>query len=613
MPRPKNYSLNTKITLSFIALGFILLAILFIQIIPSMIEEQKEHKKHQMEHMISLTQNQLKFAIQLLINASKAKEASLMNKINDEIFPFVNRLKIDSNNTKSLLEEISLKTQCKSYLLENNKNAYKNNIDDLSKNKINQLEDKKLFYYTKSQKHMCPKKTKSILFGHPINNEKKIVLECSPQKFKNAHDDLEEKIKDDLQKSFKLTYEDHKGKINLIWINTAHPLYKSQPLYHLNDKEYNEKYCLSRMSSASLPQTGELTAQQIIEASNKKPLRHEIFKDEKRFEKKVAFTWVKTLHAKGDRQLVFITTVYEEDFNKHLNEPLLKIMPAAVFALITAILLGLILFRRMFKSINILTHTVKEVNSGNRTIRNDLRGDDDIAMLAKSFDTMLDTIEENILGLDQQVAQKTKQLQNSLEEKETLLKEIHHRVKNNLAMTINLIKLQKSKINDDRTKTLLTDIQERIFTMELLHRKLYESNDLNSISMKKYIKELSDDLNKTYGVNQDIKIDCDIADINTHIEYALPCGLIITECLTNSFKYAFENEEGNIYIKLNKKEDVYSLIIGDDGIGLPKEIDINKVKTLGLRLITSIVKGQLLGSLDYVYDKGSKFYIEFKE
>ena len=610
MTKLKLHSFNKKITFSFIILGFILLGILFIQIIPNMQEEQRVYKKHQMEHMIVLTKNQLQFAIELLKNERKNRVNKIRQKLDNEIKPFVHLLNNTENKQETLLK-LQKQTQCDAFILNGlNQTLYKTEINDLSAEKKENIQNE-LVFFSKKQKHMCPKSVTRIMYWQPLSNTKKLLIDCDPKLFRSNHYELEARIKDDLQKSFKLTSSDHKGKINLIWINAQHTFFETQPLYHFNDKYYNDKYCLSKMSSASYPQTGYLTAKQIIDAANKEPIQHKINSKEKPTVFKDALTWVSSLKVSGDKELFFLITVYEEDFNKHLNEPFLKVLPAAVFALIIAILLGIIIFKRLFRSINILNTTVKEVNLGNKSARNNLYGDDDIAVLAQAFDNMLDTVEKNIQGLDKQVELKTQQLQHSLNEKETLLKEIHHRVKNNLAMTINLIKLQKSKVKDEQTKTILVDIQERIFTMELLHRKLYESKDLNSIPLKKYIIELVEDLNRTYGSNQHIKINTQIDDVCMNIEYALPCGLIITECLTNSFKYAFDNGEGKIDIILQDKNNGCLLIIADSGIGLPLGFDIHRCKSLGLRLITSIVKGQLQGNIDYTYEEGSKFAIAF--
>lgn len=590
MSLPQTYSLNTKITLSFTALGLFLLLILFVQIIPNMKMEQQESKKNQIEHMITVTNEQLKLAVELLIHSRESKH----NKIETEINQIIYDNKFDTYK------------KCEFYSKDE---AFKS----LNKNELNSLSNMHLSFYTGEEEHMCPKTTKSILYSKILDNGKEIIAKCNPSFFENKYSNLEEDIKNNLQKSFELTEKDHKGKINLIWINTESENYANLPLYEKEDKTYNMKYCLSKMSSSSIPQTGRLTAKEIVEASDSSPIYH-LINSKENIEKfdKPAYTWVKTLSNTSGKRLFFLTTIYEEDFNREFNSPLLKVLPATILSFLIVIALGFFLFKKLFKSINVLTTTAKKVNDGNIHLRSNIKGTDDISILAKTFDSMLDSIEKNINQLDKKVEIKTKELRTSLEEKEILLKEIHHRVKNNLAMTINLIKLQKSKIDDEKTKNSLTDIQERIFTMELLHRKLYESKDLNFISFNRYVLELLEDLDGTYGKNKKIKINSDIDDINMNIEYALPCGLIITECIINAYKYAFLNKQGNINISFKIIKNECTLIIGDDGEGLPNGIDINKSKSLGLKLVSTIVRGQLFGEFSHENRDGAIFKISFK-
>ena len=594
MSFPKQYSFNTKVLISFILLGFILLAILFVQIIPNMQEEQKKVKKNQIEHMISLTNEQLKLAVQLLLHSRNSK----INSITSEIDSLLDKYQIEYKTTNEILRNLNAKESCSFYSKEEA-------LNKISKRELSFFKKQKLIFYHKEQKHMCPKQVESFFYNTQLENGKDIYVMCKPIVFESKHISLESKIKKDLQNSFKLTRKDHKGKINLIWINKKHKGFEKEPLFNTKDKPFNEKYCLSKMSSLLIPQTGTLSGKQIIEASNKEPIFHIL-------DGKNAYTWVKTINVELDNDLYFLTTIFEEDINKHLTSSLLKVFPPAVLSLVLAIVLGFFIFKKLFKSINILTNTVKQINEGKIDLRSGLKGDDDIALLGKSFDKMLDSLEENIKTLDNKVEAKTKELSESLSEKEVLLKEVHHRVKNNLAMTINLIKLQKKKLDDEKTKEALVDIQERIFTMELLHRKLYESKDLSSISFKKYVSELCEDLHNTYNNNEKIKLQVDIDDSQMSIDFALPCGLIITECLINAYKYAFESSSGLIYVEFRKKQNHCTLKIKDNGIGLPKNININKTKSLGLRLVSSIVKGQLLGSFNYVYDEGAKFLICFE-
>lgn len=206
-----------------------------------------------------------------------------------------------------------------------------------------------------------------------------------------------------------------------------------------------------------------------------------------------------------------------------------------------------------------------------------------------------------------------KQLSKSLEEKEILLKEVHHRVKNNLALTISLIELQEEEIKDIKTKKTLNEIQERIFTMELLHRKLYESEDLNKISFKDYIEDLINSIKISYDKGDEILINPQIEDIFLTIENAMPYGLILNELITNAFKYAFLDVfNPTIYIKITKTNNILTLIIKDNGKGLKKDYKSLFDKTLGLKLVNNIVKLQLQGEITYSFENGAKFLIEGK-
>ncbi|WP_330848607.1 sensor histidine kinase [Aliarcobacter butzleri] len=265
----------------------------------------------------------------------------------------------------------------------------------------------------------------------------------------------------------------------------------------------------------------------------------------------------------------------------------------------------------MINNINTLTKTAIKVNKGEKNIRSNVKGDDDIGILGESFDSMLDIFENNIKILDEKVEEKTKEITKSLEEKEILLKEIHHRVKNNLALTISLIELQEEEIEDEKTKKVLVDIQERIYTMELLHRKLYESTNLNKIPFKSYTLDLIKTISKTYDKDEKVKIETSIENIDLNIETAMPYGIILNELITNCFKYAFKNQdEPKLEITISKKNnEEISLILKDNGKGLSKDFSKLCNETLGLRLINMIVNFQLMGKVIYEFDNGAKFTI----
>ncbi|MBU3015824.1 hypothetical protein KO488_13735 [Poseidonibacter lekithochrous] len=137
----------------------------------------------------------------------------------------------------------------------------------------------------------------SILYSKDIDDiHETVVIECKPNVFKNKHINLEEDIKNDLQKSFELSNKDHRGKINLIWVNSDYEKFANKPLYNINDNAYNDKYCLSKMSSSNYPQTGLLSAKEIIEIADKEPIYHLVnSKENLKDFVNPAFTWVKSI------------------------------------------------------------------------------------------------------------------------------------------------------------------------------------------------------------------------------------------------------------------------------------------------------------------------------
>ncbi|MBF0519031.1 MAG: response regulator [Nitrospirae bacterium] len=204
----------------------------------------------------------------------------------------------------------------------------------------------------------------------------------------------------------------------------------------------------------------------------------------------------------------------------------------------------------------------------------------------------------------------------SLREKEVLLKEIHHRVKNNLQIVSSLLDLQSKYINNSELLDMFKDSQNRLKTMALIHEKLYQSEDLSIINFSRYIPSLLNHLYQSYNLSTSaISLDTDIEDISIGVDTAVPCGLIINELVSNSLKYAFKNgRDGLLSVYLKRDyDDYFSLTISDNGEGLPDEFDIKNVKSLGLRLVNALVVDQLEGSIDYEGNGGAKYLIKFKE
>lgn len=204
------------------------------------------------------------------------------------------------------------------------------------------------------------------------------------------------------------------------------------------------------------------------------------------------------------------------------------------------------------------------------------------------------------------------QLLKVIEEKEMLLREIHHRVKNNMQIISSLLHLESSHVFDKRDVDLFMTVQDRVKSMSLIHGNLYESDDLSSIKFKDYIESLTSQLSATHAANSNVKLVLDIMDISLNMETAIPLGLIINELVTNSLKYAFPDSKGEITIFIHSKGEEIQVIIKDNGTGLPKDFDIKKPKNLGLQLVNSLVE-QLEGTIKLNKSQGAEFIIKIKE
>lgn len=183
-----------------------------------------------------------------------------------------------------------------------------------------------------------------------------------------------------------------------------------------------------------------------------------------------------------------------------------------------------------------------------------------------------------------------KQLSSSLKEKNVLLQEIHHRVKNNLAVISGLIQLQIFETEDETVKSTLRESENRIQTMALIHEKLYRSQDLSQISCDSYIGELVDVMRKTIDIRQDVEVIKNITDVKLTITQAVPFALLVNEVVTNAFKHAFsEQDEGLIEINISENDDIVHLRIEDNGIGLPEDFTNVRSESLGMNLIRNFI------------------------
>jgi PAS domain S-box-containing protein len=205
------------------------------------------------------------------------------------------------------------------------------------------------------------------------------------------------------------------------------------------------------------------------------------------------------------------------------------------------------------------------------------------------------------------------QIKASLIEKELLLKEIHHRVKNNMQVISSLLELQSGFVMDKTDALMFQESQQRINSMSLVYNKLYQSRDLANISFAEYVNSLVANLMESYSLNEDrITARINIREIEIEIDLAIPCGLIINEAITNSLKYAFpDNRQGNIWIDIQQKGKQITMVLGDNGIGIPSNIDFINTKTLGMTLIQMLVIQQLGGKIELKRDCGTEYIIRF--
>jgi PAS domain S-box-containing protein len=216
-------------------------------------------------------------------------------------------------------------------------------------------------------------------------------------------------------------------------------------------------------------------------------------------------------------------------------------------------------------------------------------------------------------GVLQDVTERKKSeemLNASLQEKELLLKEIHHRVKNNMQIITSLLNLQKAFTKNKETWDILNECQNRVLSMALVHEKLYQTKDLARIDIGAYLRDLTAYLFRSYGVSS-INRKVDSNDVFLNIDTAIPCGLIVHELVSNAIKYAFtDGREGTIAVQLQSEKDRFVLSVEDDGIGFPREIDYREVSSLGLKLVNTLA-AQLDGEVEMKSGQGTRFSIVF--
>ncbi len=304
--------------------------------------------------------------------------------------------------------------------------------------------------------------------------------------------------------------------------------------------------------------------------------------------------------------------------------------------------LGVFLISKIFtRPLSKIVWAVNKITDGDLTQRVEIKSNDEVGFLSRSFNDMVEKIASTNKKMDtinkeleNRVKDRTRELEGtlkslqkeniqrktveqeisrSLHEKEVLLKEIHHRVKNNLQIVSSLFFFQSKKITDPKTLDMFRDGQNRVKTMALIHEKLYQSGDLANIDFKEYIKKLTNFLMQSYGVNQSkIKLKNNVQKIKLGVDTAVPCGLIINELISNSLKHGFsDTDNGEIKIDMGYDETNKLLLkISDNGKGIPKDLKIEESDSLGLRLVYNL-STQLNGTVTFFNNNGTTVKLLF--
>jgi len=229
------------------------------------------------------------------------------------------------------------------------------------------------------------------------------------------------------------------------------------------------------------------------------------------------------------------------------------------------------------------------------------------------------SLEEKNIQLEQEITERQRieeQLKATLAEKEVLLREVHHRVKNNMMALTALISMQAKTIKDPQVVQMFQDLEGRVNAMGLVHRKMYQAEDLAQINFSEYLESLVDDLLQALWDNRPITLHINAENIFVNVNIAIPCSLIINELITNVLKYAFPadrptNRENILNIGFALNQDEYALTVCDNGVGLPVELDWRNTTSLGLNLVNILATRQLRGTFELDSANGTAITIKF--
>lgn len=279
--------------------------------------------------------------------------------------------------------------------------------------------------------------------------------------------------------------------------------------------------------------------------------------------------------------------------------------------LLIGFLTSFLFANRLTRPIGDLKRFAKRIASGDLESRVDIPSNTELGLLGDTMNQMVEDLQQS-----QSNEKEAMEKEGRLREQEILLKEIHHRVKNNLQILSSLLRMQARKAQSEDMKGMLKESEARIRSMGLIHEKLYQSNSLSTVDLKSYVDTLSGQLLRMHAAtDQKLNVAVDIDDVELPLDTAMPCGLIINELVSNSLKYAFtDGRDGRIDIAVTPQgERSYRMTVKDDGVGMKKlPVAGERRSSLGMNLIEMLVD-QLNGTLEYRNGDGTTAEIEFRE
>jgi len=287
-----------------------------------------------------------------------------------------------------------------------------------------------------------------------------------------------------------------------------------------------------------------------------------------------------------------------------LYAPVLRLYLILALGTIAVILIVLLLFtrqiRRIFHNLKEFIERIKKISMGDYDKFVEIPGYEEFDEVANAFNLMMVNIRD-----------REEKINNSLKEKEILLKEVHHRVKNNMQIISSLFNLQSTNIENDEERFQYEKSSSRVKAMALVYENIYQSEDFTHIAFPKYIANLFDSLIGLFNKFDKVTFENRVDDININLNQAIPCGLILNELLMNSMKHGFPNSAtGVIIIDFQLRDHVVYIEYSDNGIGFADDIDFESADTLGFTLIKSLVN-QLKGTIEFNSNEGIKINIEF--